>query len=103
MNTGHIRKDGTWSLLTSGPYLEVILFYLIKKGLLKCGLYLQDGSYLEVALNTGLTVYNKGFDPIKMSPLLKSSKSIFHLQCWSCSLFFAGEWRRYELVKLLRY
>ena len=26
------------------------------EGLLKCGLYLLDGLYLEVAFNTGLTV-----------------------------------------------
>ena len=32
-------------------------FYFIKKGVLKCGLYLQGGLYLEMAFNTGLTVY----------------------------------------------
>ena len=52
-------KDGTWSLLTSGLYLEVTLFYFIKEGLLKCGLYLQGGLYSEVAFNTGLTVPRK--------------------------------------------
>ena len=35
---------------------EVILFYLIKEGLLKFGLYLLGGLYLQVAFNTGLTV-----------------------------------------------
>ena len=39
-----------WSLF--GGYL----FYIIRKGLLKCGLYLQGGLYSEVAFNTGLTV-----------------------------------------------
>ena len=37
LNKGHPRER--WSLLTSGLYLEVTLFYLIKEGLLKCGLY----------------------------------------------------------------
>ena len=32
------------------------MFYFIKEGLLKCGLYLQGGLYSEVVLNTGLTI-----------------------------------------------
>ena len=38
-----------WSLFCG----NVVLFH---QGLLKCGLYLQGGLYLEVAFNTGLTV-----------------------------------------------
>ena len=49
-------KDRTWSLLTSGLYLEVTLFCFIKEVILKCGLYLQGGLYSEVAFNTVLTV-----------------------------------------------
>ena len=33
------------------------MFYFTKEGLLKCGLCLQCGLYLEVAFNIGLTVY----------------------------------------------
>ena len=33
------------------------MFYVIKEGLLKCGLYLQGGLYSEVAFNTGWTVF----------------------------------------------
>ena len=41
-------------------YLEVTMYYFIKEGLLKSGLYLQDGLYLEMAFNTILTVYFRG-------------------------------------------
>ena len=43
-------------MMISGLYLEVKLFYLIKKGLQKCGLYLPGDLYSEVAFNTDLTV-----------------------------------------------
>ena len=33
------------------------MFYFIKEGLLKCGLYLQGCLYSEVAFHTVLTVY----------------------------------------------
>ena len=55
--------------MTSGLYLEVTLFYFIKEGLLKSGLYLQGGLYSEVAFNTGLTVQKKGTP--KESPTTK--------------------------------
>ena len=57
VNKGHPREGCRLSLLTSGLYLDVKLFYLIKVGLLKCDLYLQGGLYKEVTLNTGLTVF----------------------------------------------
>ena len=40
----------------SGLYSEATMFYFIKKGLLKRGLYLQDGLYSKVTFNAGLTV-----------------------------------------------
>ena len=43
------------------------MLYFIKEGLFKCGLYLQGGLYLEVAFNTGLTVF-----------LNNSSGNLFH-------------------------
>ena len=52
-----------YSDLTLHIYRQVVfiwrltLFYFNKKGLLKCGLYLQDGRYSEVAFNIGLTLY----------------------------------------------
>ena len=58
VNKGHPRERhhmvfiDKWSLL--GGY--IVLFF-IKEGLLKCDLYLQGGLYLEVAFNTGVTVY----------------------------------------------
>ena len=44
-----------------GLYRQVVFIwrfvYLINKGLLKCGLYLQGGLYSEVVFNTGLTIF----------------------------------------------
>ena len=57
MNKGHPRERQNMVLQTSGLYLEVTLFYFIKEGLLKCGLHLHVGLYLEVTFNTGLTVF----------------------------------------------
>ena len=60
MNKGHPREKQNmvfidkWSLF--GGYF--VLFYK-RKGLLKCGLYLQGGIYSEVTINTGLTVFTK--------------------------------------------
>ena len=46
-----------------GLYRQVViiwsLFYFIKEGVLKCGLYLQGGLYSEVAFNTGLIVFRR--------------------------------------------
>ena len=36
------------------------MFYLINEGLLKRGLYFQDGLYIEVVFKTGLTVSAAG-------------------------------------------
>ena len=36
---------------------RLLLFYFIKKGLLKCGFYLQVGLYMEVVFNTSFTVH----------------------------------------------
>ena len=38
-------------------FLGVSLFYLIFEGISQYGLYLQDGLYLEIVFNTGLTIY----------------------------------------------
>ena len=40
------------------------MFCFITEVLLKCGLYLQGGLYLEVAFNTGLTVLGMKTDHI---------------------------------------
>ena len=62
VNKGPQGKDRTWSLQTNGLYLEVILFYFIKEGYMKLGLYLQVCLYSEMAFNTGLTVHVQWLD-----------------------------------------
>ena len=62
VNKGHPRERrknivfiDKWSLF-GGNFV-----YFNKKGLLKCGLYLQDGLYSEVAFNTVCPLFESGF------------------------------------------
>ena len=50
-------KDSTWSLRASGLVLEVVMGYLIKEGLLECGLALFIWVY---PLTQVSTVYVNG-------------------------------------------
>jgi hypothetical protein len=55
---GHQKyRSNKVDLWASGLYLEVTLIYWIHEMLLKSGLYLHNGFYLQVAFNTILTVY----------------------------------------------
>ena len=46
VNKGHTKEKLTWSLKTSGLYLEITLFYFNKEELFKYRLYLQGDLYI---------------------------------------------------------
>ena len=56
VNKGHPRERQHMVFIDKWSLFGGNLFYFIKEGLLKYVPYLQDGLYLQVAINTGLTV-----------------------------------------------
>ena len=56
MNKGHPRERQDMVFIDKWSLFGGYFVYLIKEGLLKCGLYIQGGLKSEVAFNTGWTV-----------------------------------------------
>ena len=75
------EKDRQWSVDKWSVFGG--LFYFIKEGLLKCGLYLLGSLYSEVVYNIGLTVFGMVIYSVVLHWLKVDGCQLkFHITMW---------------------